>query len=45
VPEAVTPVSLIVLIAPGAVLLANLVAAIPARLAARTSPAAVLRAE
>ena len=45
VPEPVTPILLILLVVPGAVLLANLVAAIPARIAARTRPALVLRAE
>lgn len=33
------------LLAPGTVLLANLVAALPARLASRTRPTAVLRSE
>jgi ABC-type lipoprotein release transport system permease subunit len=45
VPEPVTPLPLILLVVPGAVLLANLVALVPARLAARTRPALVLRAE
>jgi ABC-type lipoprotein release transport system permease subunit len=45
VPEPVTPVPLILLVIPAAVLLANLVAAVPARMAARTRPALVLRAE
>ncbi len=45
VPEPVTPVALILLVVPGAVLLANLVAAVPGRMAARTRPALVLRAE
>jgi ABC-type lipoprotein release transport system permease subunit len=45
VPEPVTPGLLILLVVPGAVLLANLVAAIPAGIAARTRPAVVLRAE
>ena len=45
VPEPVTPMPLILLVVPAAVLLANLVAAVPARMAARTRPALVLRAE
>jgi len=45
VPEPVTPLPLILLVVPAAVLLANLVALLPARHAARTSPALVLRAE
>ena len=45
VPEPVTPVPLILLIIPGAVLLANIAGAFPARIAARTCPALVLRAE
>ena len=45
VPEAVTSVPLLLLIIPGAILLANLVAVAPARIAAGTRPAAVLRAE
>jgi len=44
VPEAVTPLPLL-LIVPGAILLANLVAIVPARVAAKTPPALVLRAE
>ncbi len=45
VPEAVTPVPLLLLIVPGAIALANLVAIVPGRIAARTRPALVLRAE
>jgi hypothetical protein len=41
----VTPLLAVALLLPGTVLLANLVAALPARLAARTRPTAVLRAE
>jgi hypothetical protein len=43
--EPVTPVGLSVVVVPAAILLANLVAALPARRAARTRPATVLRAE
>jgi putative ABC transport system permease protein len=45
VSEPVVPVWSLLLLLPGALLLANLVAAIPGRIAARTSPALVLRAE
>ncbi len=45
IPEPVTPLPLILLVAPAAVLLANLVAVLPARSGARTRPAIVLRAE
>ena len=45
VPAPVVPVLQVVLIALGALLLANIVAAIPGRLAARTPTALVLRAE
>jgi ABC-type lipoprotein release transport system permease subunit len=45
VPEAMTPVGATFLVAPVALLLANLIAALPALTAARTQPAAVLRAE
>jgi hypothetical protein len=45
VSEPVTPLPLILLVVPAAVLLANVVALLPARHAARTSPALVLRAE
>jgi hypothetical protein len=45
VPESVIPFGLTVLVLPAAVLLANVVAAAPALSAARTRPAAVLRAE
>jgi FtsX-like permease family len=44
-PEAVTPVGLTVLVIPAAIVLANVIAALPARTAARTQPALVLRAE
>jgi hypothetical protein len=43
--DAVVPVVALVLMVPAALLLANIVAAIPGRYAARTSPALVLRAE
>jgi len=45
VPEPVTPISLVLLVVPAAVLLANLVAVLPAWSAARTRAAVVLRAE
>jgi hypothetical protein len=45
VPEAVTPVAPTLLVVPAAFLLAILIAAAPARVAARTRPALVLRAE
>jgi hypothetical protein len=45
VPEAVTALGATALIVPAAALVANLVAAVPATAAARTQPAAVLRAE
>jgi hypothetical protein len=45
VPEAVTPIGLTALVVPAAMLLANLIAALPARSAAHTRPALVLRAE
>jgi hypothetical protein len=45
VPEPSVPVTQVVLVALGALVLANVVAAIPGRLAARTSTALVLRAE
>lgn len=45
VPDSVTPVPLILLVVPAAVLLANLVAILPARAAAMTPAASVLRAE
>jgi hypothetical protein len=44
-PEPVTPIALAVLVAPAAILLANLIAAWPARRAAATPPAVALRAE
>ena len=44
IPEPVTPL-LVVLVVPGAVLVANLVALAPARVAARTRPAVALRSE
>jgi hypothetical protein len=45
VPEPSVPVTQVVLVALGALVLANVVAAIPGRIAARTSTALVLRAE
>jgi hypothetical protein len=45
VPEPVTPLWPVLLIVPATILLANLVAALPGRMAARTQPALVLRAE
>jgi ABC-type lipoprotein release transport system permease subunit len=45
VPEPVLPVALLALVAAATVLVANLVAAVPAWMAARTHPATVLRAE
>jgi ABC-type lipoprotein release transport system permease subunit len=45
VPQPVTPLPLLLLVIPAAVLLANLVAFLPARAAARTPAASVLRAE
>lgn len=45
VPEAITPVGATVLVIPAAILLANLIAALPALSAASTQPAVVLRAE
>jgi hypothetical protein len=45
VPIVVVPISTLLLIAVAALVLANLVAVFPARLAARTSPAMLLRAE
>jgi hypothetical protein len=45
VPSPAVPVTAVVLIAVGAILLGNLVAALPARMAARTSTALLLRAE
>jgi ABC-type lipoprotein release transport system permease subunit len=45
VPEPVTPIPLVLLVVPAAVLIANLVATLPSWSAARTRPAAVLRAE
>jgi hypothetical protein len=45
VPDARVPVPAILLLVPAALLIANLFAALPARLAAKTRPAAVLRAE
>jgi PPIC-type PPIASE domain/FtsX-like permease family len=45
VPEPVTPLRLILLVIPAALLLANLVALLPARNAARTPAALMLRAE
>jgi hypothetical protein len=45
VPEPTVPALWVVAIAPGALVLANVVAAIPARAAARTTTALLLRAE
>jgi ABC-type lipoprotein release transport system permease subunit len=45
VPEAITPIGPTALVVPAAILLANLIAALPARAAAATQPAVVLRAE
>jgi ABC-type antimicrobial peptide transport system permease subunit len=45
VPAPVTPVGVTVLVVPAAILLANLIAALPGWSAARTQPAVVLRAE
>jgi ABC-type lipoprotein release transport system permease subunit len=45
VPDPVVPLALLGALLPAGVLLANLVAAIPARIAARTQPALVLRSE
>jgi hypothetical protein len=45
VPESITPALLTLLVVPGAVLLANLIAALPALTAARTQPSLVLHAE
>jgi FtsX-like permease family len=45
VPEAVMPIGLTALVVPATIVLANLIAALPAQAAARTRPALVLRAE
>jgi hypothetical protein len=45
VPEPSVPVGSLILVALGAVVLANIVAAVPARIASRTSTATLLRAE
>lgn len=45
VPEAVVPVPLLLLMVPGGIVLANLIALVPGRIAAGTRPALVLRAE
>ena len=45
IPAPVTPVVAIAIVAPAALVLANLIAALPARSAARTQPAVVLRTE
>jgi ABC-type lipoprotein release transport system permease subunit len=45
VPDARVPIAAIFLLIPATLLIANLFAALPARLAANTRPAAVLRAE
>ena len=45
VPEPVVPLALIGALLPAGILLANVVAAVPARIAARTRPALILRSE
>jgi FtsX-like permease family len=45
VPEAVTPIGVTALVVPAAILMANLIAALPGWTASRTRPAVVLRAE
>ena len=45
VPEAVVPPWLILLIVPATILVANLLAVVPGRIASRLRPATVLRAE
>ena len=45
VPAPITPIGLTALVLPATILLANLIAALPAQTAARTQPALVLRAE
>jgi putative ABC transport system permease protein len=45
VPAAVTPIGLTALVVPATIVLANLIATLPAQAAARTRPALVLRAE
>jgi hypothetical protein len=45
VPDARVPIAATLLLVPAALLIANLIAALPARLAGRTRPAVVLRAE
>jgi ABC-type antimicrobial peptide transport system permease subunit len=45
VPESTVPIRLLILMAIATILAANLVAAVPAWMAARTRPAIVLRAE
>ena len=44
-PTAATPLLALALLAPATLVLANVVAAVPARFAARTQPGAVLRSE
>ena len=44
-PEPAIPLVLLIAVVPAAVTLGNLIAAVPARAAARTEPALVLRAE
>jgi predicted lysophospholipase L1 biosynthesis ABC-type transport system permease subunit len=44
-PEPAVPLAAIVIAIPGALVLANLIAAVPGQAAARTQPGAVLRAE
>ena len=45
VPAAATPIGVTLLIAPVTILIANAIAALPGRAAARTRPALVLRSE
>jgi hypothetical protein len=45
IPHVVVPISTLLIIAAAALVLANVIAALPARLAAKTSPAILLRAE
>jgi hypothetical protein len=45
VPQAITPTVALILIVPGTVVLANLIALVPAVMASRTRPALVLRSE
>jgi ABC-type antimicrobial peptide transport system permease subunit len=45
VPDATVPIAAVLVVVPAALLVANLIAALPARLAAKTRPTIVLRAE